>query len=168
MRWGIERECDCECEHARAMCCELINVIVVLPHDYSVIFSSPSLALSPLRLILFQFDTAVIVAAADVVAITIITVFSLCACISLFFSFLHLSWWFFSAKFSITVAVCIVINEGGNFRKTICNELFPWPRIHVHHFWCWAYLRHKLYFIHLALESKMRFDFSFFIIKFYV
>lgn len=38
VRFFIHSTSECECEHAHAMCCELINVIVVLPHDYSVNF----------------------------------------------------------------------------------------------------------------------------------
>lgn len=78
-------------------CCGLITVIVVLPHDYLVFF--------------FQFYAVVVV-----LVVAIVVVFLL------FFTFLifHV---FFSAKSSIIVDVCIVKNEGGNFRKTMCNEL---------------------------------------------
>lgn len=66
------------------------------------------------------------------------------------------AWFFFVPRnVQLLLAVCIVENEGGDFRKTMCNELFLWPRIYAHHFWWWHFL---FVFVSLIIHDRWRHD----------
>lgn len=91
----------------RRRCCGFITVIVVLPHDYSVIFCL-------LLLLRFKAINAAVIA-------IVVALFFRFTCMCFFVIFYD---YFFPRNVQLLCVVCIVRkNEGGNFRKTMCNEL---------------------------------------------
>lgn len=132
------------------MCCGLITVIVVLPHDYSVIFSS---SVFLLLLLLHHFFRDLTRSIATLLLLLLVLLYFFPDVPSFHFIF---AWFFFVPRnVQLLLAVCIVENEGGDFRKTMCNELFLWPRIYAHHFWWWHFL---FVFVSLIIHDLWRHD----------